>query len=183
VLADFLHPERQVHIELRTRHPLYKLGYLPGGLSGVRAFAQNPPAAMPLAFDGARPWQTEPLRNVQQFNQFAAVLVITDSAETGRMWIEQAGPKRGSSLLIMAASAQAAPLLHPYYRSGQINGLLGGLYDTAKVEQVNAGRPGVGRRYWDAYNIGLFFAILFITAGSLLSLAAGLGDRARAREA
>lgn len=157
------------------------LGYIPGGLSGVRAFAQNPPATVPFAFDGSPPWQSEPLKGVQAFAHFAAVVIITDNAETGRTWIEQAGPLRGASPFVIAASAQAGPLLHPYFQSGQINGLLTGLHDSAVIEQINAGRPGVARRYWDAYNTGLLLAVAFILGGSLMSLVAGLGARARTR--
>jgi hypothetical protein len=159
------------------------LGYLPGGQNGVRAFAQNPPAAQPLAYNGGQPWQVEPLVNVQVFAHFAAVIVITDSVEGGRAWIEQAGPLRGASPLVIAASAQAGPLLAPYFESRQVNLLFSGLHDAALLEQIDAGRPGTVRQYWDAYNLGVYFAVLFILGGSLYSLLTALRERAEARAA
>jgi hypothetical protein len=118
---------------------------------------------------------------VQSFFNFSAVLVLTDSAENGKIWIEQAGPLRGASPLVMAASAATGPLLHPYFESGQINGLFASLYDSAIIEQINAGRPGTARRYWDAYNLGLLLAVAFLLGGSMFSLMTSMRERAQAR--
>jgi hypothetical protein len=153
------------------------LGYLPGGLTGVRAFAQNPPSAMPLAMDGSRPWLTPALADVQLLSQFTTIIVLTDSPESGRAWIEQAGPLRGAAPLVVAASAQSGPLLMPYFESGQVTLLFTGLRDSALLEQIDAGRPGVARQYWDAYNLGLLVAVAFILGGSGLSLLAAQRDR------
>jgi hypothetical protein len=157
------------------------LGYLPGGLSGVRAFAQNPSTVSPFAFNGVPAWGSPPLQGVNGFVDFSAIIVFTDTAETGKIWIEQAGPLRGAAPMVIAASAQTGPLLHPYFQSGQINGLFTGLYDSAIIEQINAGRPGTARRYWDAYNLGLLLAVFIIVGGSLFSLVMGMRERAEAR--
>jgi hypothetical protein len=156
------------------------LGYLPGGVSGVRAFVQNPPAAMPFAYDGTPAWQSVPLSGVQFFSQFTAIVVLTDSVENGRIWIEQAGPARGAAPLVLAASAQAAPLLAPYFEAGQVNLLVSGLRDATLLEQIDAGRPGVARQYWDAYNLGLLLAVAFILSGSLYSVWVGMRESAEA---
>ena len=168
------------------------LGYLPGGLSGVRAFAQDPLHTTLFTSDvsifnmnPASVWQSAPLQGVQAFSDFAAIIVITDSAETGRAWIEQtAEPLRGSSTqFVVISSAQAGPMLQPYYQSGQINGLASGLYDASVLEQNNANRPGLARRYWDAYNFGLILSVVLLVGGALWNLAAGLRERAAAKEA
>jgi len=149
------------------------LGYLPGGLAGVYDFAQNPIAAMPLGADGSQVWQTAPLQGVTHFSDFAAVIVLTDSAETGRVWIEQAGPLRGNAPMVIVSSSQAGPLLMPYVSSGQVNGLVNGLNDASKVEQAN-GQAGLARRYWDAYSFGLLLAALMILFGGLWNLMGSL---------
>ena len=165
------------------------LGYLPGGLGTVRAFAENPSATAALPADlsifnlnPSTAWQSPLLQDVRSFSNFAAVILITDSAETGRVWIEQAGPLRGSAQFVVVSSAQASPLFQPYYRSGQINGLVSGLYDGAVLEQNNASRPGSARRYWDAYNFSLALVLALITVGALWSLAANLRERMSSRE-
>jgi len=157
------------------------LGYLPGGLSGVYDFAQNPTSTMPLGADGSQAWQTAPWNGVTRFSDFKAIIVITDSAEAGRVWIEQAGPLRGNASLVIVSSSQAGPMLMPYVASGQVNGLVNGLNDASKVEQAN-GQAGLARRYWDAYSVGLWLAALMIFLGGLLNLVTGLQVRRTERK-
>ncbi|MGC8856069.1 MAG: hypothetical protein ACP5QU_04650, partial [Anaerolineae bacterium] len=166
----------------QSRAQYLNLGYLPGGWSGVRAFVQNPAQAMPFATDLSPAWESLPLQGVRTFSDFAAVLVITDSVENGRMWVEQSQAARGSTALIVISSAQAAPLLQPYYQSGQVTGMLSGLYDGAVMEKNNADRPGLVRRYWDAYSMGLWLAILLIFIGALWNFVQGWRERSAAVE-
>lgn len=154
------------------------LGYLPGGLSGVRAFAQNPAAATPLDIDLAPAWSSAVLQGITSLSQFAALIVVTDNAESARAWIEQTTIERGTAPMLMIASAQAAPLLHPYYESRQVSGLVSGLYGGALFEQHNAGRPGLARHYWDAYSIGMILAAILLAVGGMWNLALALRDRA-----
>jgi len=157
------------------------LGYLPGGLAGVYNFAQNPAAVMPLDADGSQAWQTAPLKGVTHFSDFAAIIILTDSAETGRVWIEQAGPARGNASLVIVSSSQAGPMLMPYVASGQVDGLVNGLNDASKVEQAN-GQAGLARRYWDAYSVGLLLAAVMIVLGGFWNLVTGLRARPAAKE-
>ncbi len=154
------------------------LGYLPGGLTGVRAFAQNPAAAVPFDMDLAPAWTGTPLQNVTSLGQFAAMIVITDNAESARTWIEQTADKRPATPLIMVSSAQAAPMIEPYYQSRQVSGMVSGLHDGAIFERNNAGLPGLVRRYWDTFSVGLLLGMVLILGGGLWNLALGLRDRA-----
>ena len=153
------------------------LGYLPGGLAGVYDFAQNPSTTMPLGADSKPVWQSAVLAPVTRFSDFAAVIVLTDSVESGRVWIEQTSLSRGKSLMVVVASAQAGPMLLPYVDSGQVNGLVSGLSGAAGAEQANRGLPGYVRRYWDAYSVGLYSAVLLILLGGLWNFWLGLKDR------
>jgi len=171
------------------------LGYLPGGQMGVRAFAQDPVVTAPYAlaqssnlldFTLTPAWNLPPLQGVTSLSQFAAFILVTDNAESARVWIEQttAAPDPISEIpFVVISSAQAAPVIQPYYAAQQINGLVSGLYGGALFEQNNAGRPGTARNYWDAYSIGMLLAMALILGGGLLNLALGLRDRAAAREA
>jgi len=156
------------------------LGYLPGGLAGVRAFAQNPSAAAPLDIDLAPAWSSAPLQGITSLSQFAALIVVTDNAGSARAWIEQTTIERGAAPMLMVSSAQAAPMIRPYYDSRQVSGLVSGLYGGAIFEQNNAGRPGLARNYWDAYSIGMILAAILIVLGGMWNLALGLRDRAAA---
>ena len=148
----------------------FNLGYLPGGSAGVLAFVESPQIALPSA-------------DVENFSQYAAVIVLTDHAESGRLWVEQldarkqSDPALTSQPLLMVASAQAGPLLQPYVSSRQITGMISGLSDAARYEFVNNVPPGIARTYWDAFGIGLLLAVILITFGSLWNLFTGIRPR------
>ena len=168
------------------------LGYLPGGSMGIRAFAENPSETAPytvpqssnlIDFAPSLAWTLPPLQGVTSLSQFAAMILITDNADSARFWIEQTASAREAVPFIVISSAQAAPMIQPYYASRQITGLVSGLYGGALFEQNNSGRPGTARKYWDAYSIGMLLAMVLILGGGLLNLVLGLRDRAAVREA
>ena len=148
----------------------FNAGYLPGGLTGVRGFTESPQSVLPSA-------------RVNLFSEFAAVILITDQAESGQMWIEQvtlakqSDPALANQQFLVVASAQAGPMLRPYVLSKQVAGMISGLPDAARLEYVNNSRPGIVRSYWDAFGVGLALAILSIVIGSLWSLFAGIRMR------
>lgn len=152
------------------------LGYLAGGPAGVLAFVLDPPGAARGTVDGAPAWESAPLQGVRTYADFAAVVIVTDNAESARAWLEQGGPYRGGRPTLLAVSAQAEPMLIPYYHSGQAQGMLGGLSGGAAYETLT-GRTGPARAYWDAFGLGLVLALLLILAGGLGSLALGWRDR------
>jgi hypothetical protein len=158
------------------------LGYLPGGMMGIRSFTQDPMQAMPFDIFLQPAWALAPLQGITSLSQFAALIVVTDNADSARAWIEQTTGVRGATPLVVVTSAQAAPMVQPYYESGQINGIVNGLHGGIIFEQNNAGRPGTARRYWDAYSLGMLLALPLMLGGGLWSLGLGLRDRAAARE-
>ena len=133
----------------------------------------DPEITKPLTITGENAWSTAVLQNVKQLSDFAAIILLTDDIETARIWIEQTEGVRGVARLLVVSSAQSGPMLLPYVQSGQIDGMVTGLDGSAPIEQVNSGRPGMVRRYWDAYGFGLLTAVVLIIIGSLWSLAAG----------
>jgi hypothetical protein len=153
------------------------LGYLPGGLAGVYFFAQDPPAAIPFGADSSRVWDSDPLRQVSRLSDFAAIIVLTDGLEAGRVWIEQTIAARGSSPLLVISSAQSGPMFLPYVDSAQVAGLVAGINGAAGAEQANGGLPGFVRRYWDAYSLGLYAAVLLIVLAGSWYFWLGLQER------
>ncbi|MDQ2692975.1 MAG: hypothetical protein M3Y68_13135, partial [Chloroflexota bacterium] len=145
------------------------LGFLPGGSAGVLGFMEGPALVVPAA-------------DVAAFSDYAAVVVMTDHAESGRVWVEQLQSRReidftlANQPLMMVASAQAGPLLQPYADSGQVEGMISGLSDAARYD-ANHGRSGAARLYWDPFGVGLMMAVIVIVAGSLWSLFTGIRAR------
>jgi hypothetical protein len=141
------------------------LGYLPGGLAGVRAFSQDPVQTVPLAADAVPAWDSPLLGGITRLSDFAAILVLSDSLESGRVWIEQTASDRGQLPMVVVSSAQAGPMLLPYASSGQVAGLVAGLGGAAGAELANGGLPGFVRTYWDAYSLGMYVAAFLIIVG------------------
>ena len=154
---------------------LLNLGYLPGGAAGVLGFARNPAKTLPIAANGELAWSAPTLQGVENLSDFAAVILLSDDADSARSWIEQleSGNSLGNASFIVVSSAQSGPMILPYVQSGQVDGIVIGMDNGAGIEQFNAGRPGLARRYWDAYGFGLLTAVLIIVVGSLWSLVAG----------
>jgi hypothetical protein len=154
----------------QTGSPYLNLGYLPGGATGVLGFIESPS-------------QINPLADVQAFSGYSALVILSDHAESGRVWVEQLqtqkqiDPALAIQPLLVVASAQAGPLLQPYVASGQINGMISGISDAARYEFVNNSRPGIVRSYWDTFGIGLMMSIALIIIGSLWSLFTGIRAR------
>ncbi|HSM71059.1 MAG TPA: hypothetical protein VK851_05915 [Anaerolineales bacterium] len=152
----------------------FNAGFLPGGSTGVLGFINDPVSIKPEALS---------LANVNSFSGFEAVILMTDNADSGRVWVEQleiakqAQPEIASKPLVVISSAQAGPLLEPYVSSGQANLLINGLSDAAKYEFVNQSRPGIARAYWDSFGVGLMIAVLSIILGSLWNIFTGVRER------
>lgn len=155
-----------------TRDENYiNLGYLPGGAAGVQAFSNDPVSTKQFTTIGEGAWTTPVLQGVSRLSNFAAIILLTDDVETARIWIEQTENNRGEARLLVVSSAQSGPMIRPYVRSGQVDGMVTGLEGSAPIEQSNSGRPGMARRYWDAYGFGLLAAVVMIVLGALWSLA------------
>lgn len=149
------------------------LGYLPGGVTSLKEFALRPKQAarygLTVTHDGLIPWDHPALEGVNRLTDFTAVIVITDSVDTGRGWVEQVQPALGSTPMLLISSAQAAPMLEPYVQSGQLSGMLSGLAGSVSYENILQ-QPGIGQSYWIAFQGGIAVVIALILVGILLEL-------------
>ena len=148
------------------------LGYIPGGAAGLLSFAQTPKWVFPLSYNGFSPWETQPLRGVDSLSDYALVVVITEDPEDARAWIEQVQPRIGDTPMLTVVSAQAEPMVRPYFGSdqnAQVKGIVSGLSGGAAYE-VTVGRTNLGRTYWDAFSIGLLIALGAILIGGLVNV-------------
>ncbi len=189
VLAEqFLQSTQSQHTEITGRQYV-NMGYLSGGASALLNFAAAPQRAMPLiGLNGASGWGLAPLNSIQTIRDFELVLVLTDDPETARAWVEQVGPVLASggdaasaTPLVMAISAQAEPLVYPYFESSprQISGLVTGIGGGAFYEsQVG---DNVARVYWNAFGAGLTAMVLIVLVGGFYNLGRSLLNAAQTR--
>ena len=147
------------------------LGYIPGGHSGLFAFAQAPRQVLPYSIAGNHVWESEPLVDINNLEQFALTAVITEDPDKARAWIEQVQPMLGEKPLIMALSAQAEPMVRPYYdnQPNQLQGFIPGLAGGASYEAL-LNRLGLGRIYWDAFTRASIAGVVLIIITGLVSV-------------
>ena len=149
------------------------LGYLPGGATSLQEFASAPRQAAQYGFkagvDANSPWLQPALQNIQDVSQFSMVMVLTDSLDSGRAWIEQVQPAMNNTPLMMVVSAQVAPLIQPYVFSGQVKAMISGIAGGTAYQQylktaLNSSAD------WNAYTYGLLLLIAFILLGIVLQI-------------
>jgi hypothetical protein len=131
---------------------MVNLGYLAGGVASLQEFVLRPMQAAPFAIDstvsGEFAWAKPALAGLSTLRDFACVIIITDNADTGRMWIEQVQPalkgapaQNGNPAvlaipLVLVSSAQSAPMLQPYVQGGQVQGMISGVMGANAYEQL-----------------------------------------------
>lgn len=157
------------------------LGYLPGDAAGIRAFATQPRGVAGVSGFDVNLWDLPLLSGINHLDDFSALIVVTDNPDNGRIWVEQAGAVLNDKPMLMIISAQAEPMLIPYYDSGQVSGILTGLNGGAIYESIRE-QPGLARTYWDSYGFGLVAAQVLIVVGSVWSLVMGIRARRQKQE-
>jgi hypothetical protein len=158
------------------------LGYLPGDAAGIQAFARWPRTAVGPRGQQESFWDTPFLAGINGLNDFSALVIVTDNPDTGRIWVEQTGMVLQDKPILMVISAQAEPVLRPYYDSGQVRGMLTGLAGGA-VYEAQRGQPALAHDYWDAFGFGLLGIQTLILVGGGWSLVSGILARRKERDA
>ena len=167
LLMHQLHGEGQAYT---SPDHYINLGFIPGGATGLAGFAADPRQAM----QNPEAWNTRPLQGVDNLQKFKLVLVAVDNAETARTWVEQLGPRLGDVPLLMLTSAQAGPLVRPYFDTYPrvVDGLISGLGQGASYE-VMVGRKQIRDKLWSPFSMGMLVAGLLIAAGGLTNALGG----------
>ncbi|MBA4419844.1 MAG: hypothetical protein C0391_01725 [Anaerolinea sp.] len=144
------------------------LGYLPGGQSGMQGLLRDFKGSLPLGLNLSRTTDIPGLSTIHNLNSFDGILILTDNPDTARTWVEQIQPLLTSPQLWMVVSSQAVPLVRPYIRSGQIDGLIGGMYGAASFEQVLR-EPGPATQLWNGYYYALVFSLFIMATAGILN--------------
>ena len=98
--------------------------YLPGGDIGLRDLAVAPQTVIPAE------------ANVDSLDGFALVIVIAESGETVRQWMEQVAPLTDTPFVI-GVGQSAQPLARPYVDSADVRGYLVGAPDAFTYNAMN----------------------------------------------
>ena len=145
------------------------LGYLPGGTIGMISLVDDLRQALPLTTDLMPAWESEFTRNVDSLEDFGALLLVTDNAETSRGWIEQTGTSAATPPVIVLSSAQIAPMLQPYYASRQIDGFVAGINNSLVYGKIRQ-KPVSAVQLFGSFQLALLVSALIILIGGIANL-------------
>ncbi len=165
LLAEHAFKEPAARHAYHAGEQYLNLGYVPGGTTGLSALADHLFLTLRQTPSGYSLREQPLLQDIQGIQDFALLVVLTDDPEVARAWIEQVGARAPNLPIIMAVSAQAGPLVYPYY-DAQIKGLVSGLTGGAAYER-QTGLGGLAQNYGGAFSTGTLLAILLILFGSL----------------
>jgi len=146
------------------------LGYLPGGRIGLYNLAQS--SQSPI-FNGFI--NLEAVTEPADLGEYDQVIILVDSLQAARNWIELVATRIPEIPVNMISSSQEAAMLLPYFDSGQINGLVAGLYESSLYQASISDTSQTGST-WLSYQIGLLFMIGLMLLGIVIRLESS-GDR------
>jgi len=172
----------RIYTEVADESPAYAeygvnyaiLGYLPGLEAGLRtlngtlanAFHTDAVSRAPLS-------ELPATRGLATLHDVDHIILLSDSPQSVRRWIEQIRSRNGVSLHALV-TARAEPILVPYQQSGQLQTLIGG-FQAAEYELVAGVRPS-------ALNLADAYAALFVVLVAIAiatNVAHVLGKRQR----
>jgi len=182
-LGEYFLRSTQSEFDYRSSQQYVNLGYLPGEAAGLLSFVRAPKQIIPLAYDGSNAWGAPPLVAVERLADFETVLVITDDPNSAKIWIEQVEPYLLNTPLVMIISAQAEPLVRPYYQSNPqpVDGYAAGIIDSMNYERLNSS-PGSAHSIWLPFNIGIVIGAGTIFIGGMANGILALFTQHRTRD-
>ncbi len=148
----------------QVREQAVNLGFLPGGRIGLLSYAIN---AQTSFAEGV--WESSNLESVNHVNDFSMVLILADTLDSARSWLEQTGPSLIDTPMLMVSSTQEAAMMMPYLDSGQLAGMLSGLRNAGLYEAA-LGDTVMASTIWSAYQAGLLVMAALFLVGFVIGL-------------
>lgn len=150
------------------------LGYIPGGAVGLSAMVSDFQSAFPMKIQKqpvTLPAEIQPVTSIQNFK---LVIIITDSTETSRAWIEQVTTQVEGIPFVMISSSQVEPFLLTYYaaKANHIDAVITGIDDAVNYENFSGQYNETGS-IWSQLSISILVAVGVIIAGGFLAIMFG----------
>lgn len=143
------------------------LGFQPNAVVAMMQMGEDIRKTFPRDYYGTPIDQIPMLAGVQNYFQIPAVMTLASTA-VGEYWAVYAGSRYGATVLAGLTAVYTADI-QPFYQSGQIKGILGGLKGAAEYE-TRIGRAGDGTAGMRSQKVVHYAIILFILLGNLAFL-------------
>lgn len=139
--------------------PYTDIGYYPLASFGAYGLATG------LATGETAPGLPVPAQGMLA-RDYDGLLILSDNFEGAQTWIEQISARSPETPIGMLATSQAAPLLQPYFDSGQIVGVVSGFGDAVALADA-AGESAAVLPRWRAYQVGVVLLMAAMVLGAV----------------
>ena len=133
----------------------------------MMAMGEDMRRAFPRDYFDTRYEEIPLLAGVQNYSQIPAVLTLASTA-VGESWAIYPGSRYGLTVLAGLTAVYVADI-QPFYQSGQIRGIIGGLKGAAEYEKLLE-RPGDGTAGMRSQKVVHYTMIIFIVLGNIAYL-------------
>ena len=106
------------------------------------------------------------MQGLEKLADFAVLINVSAGYPGTKEWVQQVRT-RFNIPIVAGCTAVSAPEYFPYFQSGQLSGLLGGLAGAAEYEKL-VGGVGDAARKMDAQSLGHITIIVFILLGNFI---------------
>lgn len=144
------------------------LGFQPNATVAMLQMGEDIKRTFPTDYYGTPVDEIALMENIQNYDQVPAVLSLAGTA-VAEFWASYPGMRYGVTILTGLTAVYVADIV-PFYQSGQIKGLLGGLKGAAEYEKLVA-HPGSGTAGMRSQKVVHYMIILFIVLGNIAYLA------------
>jgi len=139
------------------------LGFQPNATVAMLQMGESIRKTFPVDYYDTPIEQIPMLESVQNYEQIPAVFTIASTA-VGEFWAVYPGMRYGITVLAGLTAVYTADI-QPFYQSGQIKGILGGLKGAAEYE-ARIGKPGDGLAGMRSQKVVHYMIIVFIVLGN-----------------
>ena len=141
------------------------LGYKDGRQLAMLGMGENIHETYPRTYDGTPTAQVPLMRSVKRLGDCDLFINVSGGSPGTKEWVEVAQARFGLRM-IASCTAVMAPDNIPYFESGQLIGLAGGMKGSADYEYL-VGVTGTATKGMDAQSFGHLLIILFILLGNV----------------
>ncbi len=141
------------------------LGFKEGREVVMVSLGASIPNTFPADYYGTPVSQIPIMQGVTNFKDMAMIVNISAGYPGTKEWVQQVQARYNIDL-IAGCTAVSAPEFYPYYQTGQLKGLLGGMKGAAEYEKL-VGVMGLGTRGMDAQSVSHLMVFAFILIGNL----------------
>lgn len=157
------------------------LGFRDGRSAIIQAFGSDLRGAFDnRADDGTALDQIPMMQGLNKLSDFDLIVLVSAGSPGAKEYVQYVGT-RNRLPMVAACTAVSTADLSPYFQTGQLIGLVGGMAGAAGYERL-VGKAGAGTAGADVLNIGTMVVILAIVFGNVVYFA-GRAHRRRGGQA